>query len=395
MSVDNAAANSATSASAPIFDEMAAAMQAGGPNAALERLADYMKSAHQYHDLFDVRLMQARLRAGLPTIWTKTMDELPEPGRTAVEDASIEACREVGRGLLSVGRVREAWMYLRPAGEKAEVAKALAELVKEDESLAEDVIEIALNEGVNPRLGFELMLNNYGLCNAVTTYDSQMHQRPKADRVAVASLLVEHIHNELMHNIKEDIKRQQGTAPTETALADLVRDREWLFENDNYHTDSTHLAAIVRFAIVLDDPSLLRKAVDLTEYGKHLGASYQFPGDPPFTDVYPHHALYFRALLGENVDEAIAFFKKEAELDDEEPAAIDAYVSLLARTGRTSEALDEAARLQKAGKRGDLSPTLQDLAEASGNYAKLMDITKSRGDLLGYAAGLTSAKPAK
>lgn len=396
MSVDNAAASAATASTAPIYDEMTQAMAAGGADAALERLAAHMKTAHQYHDLFDVRLMQARLRAGLPVIWTKTMDELPEPGRTAVEDASIEACREVGKGLLQVGRVREAWMYLRPAGEKAEVAKVLEELVKEDESLAEDVIEIALNEGVNPRLGFQLMLNSYGLCNAVTTYDSQMQSRPKADRIAVASLLVEHIHNELMHNVKEDIKRQQGSMPTETTLADLVRDREWLFENDNYHTDSTHLAAIVRFAIVLDDPKLLRLVIDLTEYGKHLGASYHFPGDPPFTDVYPHHALFYRALLGENVAEATAFFKKETEMEDEEPAAVDVYIALLARTGRLNEALDEAARLQAPGKRtgGDLAPTIQELAQSAGDFTKLMSITKARGDLLGFAAGLTSTKPA-
>ncbi|MCE9607583.1 MAG: hypothetical protein K8U03_22065 [Planctomycetia bacterium] len=397
MSAEHAA--DATSAADPaIFDEMTKAMTAGGADAALERLAAHLKSAHQYHDLFDVRLMQARLKHGLPVIWSKTMDELPEPGRTAVEDASIEACREVGKGLLAVGRVREAWMYLRPTGEKAEVAAALESLVREDESLAEEVIDIALNEGVAPRLGFQLMLNSYGLCNAVTTYDSTMQGRPKGDRISVAGLLVEHIHDELLHNVKEDIKRQQGTAPTETTLADLVRDRQWLFENDNYHTDSTHLASIVRFAVVLDDPQLLRRAIDLTEYGKHLGASYQFPGDPPFTDAYPHHALFFHALLGEQVDEATKFFKAEAEqaLEDQESAPIEVYLSLLARTGRLSEALDETARLQPPGKRqGDLAPTLQELAQSSGDYTRLMNISRARGDLLGFAAGLTNTKPAK
>jgi hypothetical protein len=400
MSADNASSTAtATSATASpaIYDEMTQALAAGGPDAALEKLAAHLKSAFQYHDLFDVRLMQARLRAGLPVVWTKTMDELPEPGRTQVEDASIEACREVGKGLLSVGRVREAWMYLRPAGEKAFTAQALEEIVKEDESLAEDVIEIALNEGVNPRLGFQLMLNSYGLCNAVTTYDSQMPGRPKADRIAVASLLVEHIHNELLQNVKADINRQQGSMPAENTLKELVHDREWLFENDNYHTDSTHLAAIVRFAIVIDDPKLLRLAIDLTEYGKHLGASYHFPGDPPFIDVYPSHALYYRALVGENVDEAVAFFKAEAQqgLEDEEPGAIEAYIGLLARIGRVIEAFDEAARLQQSGKRGsDLAPTLQELADTSGDYNRLMEISKARGDLLGFAAGLASSKQA-
>ena len=383
-----------SSAAPSIYDELTQAMQSGGVDQALERLAAHFKSAHQYHDLFDVRLMQARRKAGQPIIWTKTMEDLPEPARTAVEDASLEACREVGHGLLSVGRVREAWMYLRPTGDKAAVARELEKLVQEDESLSEDVIDIALNEGVAPRLGFQLMLQNYGLCNCVTTFDSSMHQRPKADRVAVVGLLVDHIHDELLTNVRDDIARQQGTKPAEATLAELVREREWLFENDNYHTDATHLQSIVRFAIVLDDPALLRKAIDLCEYGRHLSQSYQFPGRSPFSDVYVDHARYFRAALGENVEEALAYFKAEAEaaLDDQDKGPIEVYLSLLARTGRTAEAMDETARLLPAGKRqSDLAPSLQELAQLSGDYARLAKLSRDRGDLLAFAAALTSS----
>lgn len=379
----------------PIYDELTQALQTGGVDQALDKLAAHLKTAHQYHDLFDVRLMQARRKAGQPIIWTKTMEDLPEPARTQVEDASLEACREVGQGLMAVGRVREAWMYLRPTGDKAAVARQLEQLVEEDESLSEDVIDIALNEGVSPRLGFRLMLQNYGLCNCVTTYDSSMHQRPKAERQAVAGLLVEHIHEELLTNIRDDIARQQGTKPAENTLAELVRDREWLFENDNYHTDATHLQSIVRFAIVLDDPALVRKAIDLCEYGKHLGTSYQFPGRAPFEDVYAHHALYFRALLGEGVEEALAYFKAQAEasLEEQDLTPVEVYLSLLARTGRTQEAMDETARLLPPGKRQtDLAPSLQELAQQSGDYDRLARLSRDRGDLLAFAAALTSAK---
>jgi hypothetical protein len=384
-----------TNSSPSIYDELTQAMQAGGVDQALDKLAAHLKGAHQYHDLFDVRLMQARRKAGQPIIWTKTMEDLPEPARTQVEDASLDACREVGKGLLTVGRIREAWMYLRPTGEKAFVARELEALVQEDESLAEDVIDIALNEGVNPRLGFKLMLESYGLCNCVTTYDSSMHQRPKADRVAVVGLLVEFIHDELLTNVRDDIARQQGTQPAETTLADLVRDREWLFENDNYHTDATHLQAIVRFAIVLDDPTLLRKVLDLCAYGKHLSTSYQFPGRSPFNDVYHHHELYFRALLGENVDEALAYFKEQAEAaaEEQDKAPVEVYLSLLARTGRTAEAMDATAKMLPPGKRQtDLAPTLQELAQTSGDYDRLAKLSRDRGDLLAFAAALTSAK---
>ncbi|MBL9084879.1 MAG: hypothetical protein JNK76_23955, partial [Planctomycetales bacterium] len=118
-----------TNSSPSIYDELTQAMQAGGVDQALDKLAAHLKGAHQYHDLFDVRLMQARRKAGQPIIWTKTMEDLPEPARTQVEDASLDACREVGKGLLAVGRIREAWMYLRPTGEKAFVARELEALV--------------------------------------------------------------------------------------------------------------------------------------------------------------------------------------------------------------------------------------------------------------------------
>ena len=77
----------------------------------------------------------------------------------------------------------------------------------------------------------------------------------------------------------------------------LLEDREWLFLNNNYHLDTTHLAATVRFARALDAAEPLRLALELTEYGRRLSAQFQYPGDPPFTNVYPSHAIFFRALL--------------------------------------------------------------------------------------------------
>lgn len=376
-----------------IYEELLQARAAGDVDATLTKLADHLRTNHQYHDLFDVRLMQARRNHGLPIIWTKPLDALPEPQRTAVEDASIEACREVGKLMLEVGRVREAWMYLRPTGDKAEIAARLEALVKEDESLSEDVIDIALNEGLSPRLGFELMLNNYGLCNAITTFDQQMHGRPKDQRREVVQLLVRFIHDELLHAVRSDVARQQGSEPQETTLAELVRDRDWLFENDNYHVDATHLQSIVRFAVVLDDAETLRLARDLTEYGRRLGSSYQYPGRPPFDDTYVSHDLFFSALLGERVDEALAFFKAQADaaVEDEDVNPIEVYLSLLARLGRTAEAIDETARLLPPGKRSsDLAPSLQELAQSSGDYDRLMKVCRARNDLLGFAAGLLS-----
>src|SRR5262245_50619666 len=122
------------------FDDLQTEIASGGPQAVFARLAEGLKADKKYHELFDARLMEARHKLGLPVILTSSLDDLPEPQRTQVENAYLEACREVGGLLLADGRVREAWMYLRPAGEKAAVATALEKLEPAEENVQE-VIE--------------------------------------------------------------------------------------------------------------------------------------------------------------------------------------------------------------------------------------------------------------
>ena len=60
------------------------------------------------------------------------IDEVEEPLRSQLEAAYLAACREVGELLLEAGRLREAWMYLRPAGDKLAVRRQLARLTADD-----------------------------------------------------------------------------------------------------------------------------------------------------------------------------------------------------------------------------------------------------------------------
>ena len=372
------------------FDEVAYAAASQGIKAATERLAERFRAEEHYHELFDLRLLQARLDLGLPAILTKGLDDLEEPLRTQMEDRYIEACREVGHLLLADGRVREAWMYLRPVGDRAAVAAALEKLTPQENN-NDQIIEVALYEGVHPRLGFELVLKTFGLCNAITTFDAQMHQRPKAERQEVAALLVRQIHDDLLRSLTDYIAKKQGKPPQETTIAGLVADRDWLFEDNEYHIDTSHLAAVVRFALVVDDPEVLRLAIDLTEYGRRLSSMFQYPGQEPFVETYPTHALFFRALLGVQVDETLDYFRGRAEAladDDQGSWAAEVYVALLARLGRLDEAFDAAAQLLTGSRTTGFAPTLLELAQRSGNYARLQEISRQRGDLLGFMMGL-------
>ena len=375
------------------FDELAETAASQGMAGATARLAELFRRQEQYHELFDLRLLQARLKLGLPAILTKGLDDLDEPLRTQMEDEYLAACREVGHLLLADGRVREAWMYLRPTGDRAEVAAALEKLTPAADN-TEQIVEVALYEGVHPRLGFELVLANYGLCNAITTFDGQMHQRPRGERQEVAAMLVRHLHAELLRNLRDHLTKKQGKPPVGETIAALVAERDWLFDDNEYHVDTSHLAAVVRFALVLDDPAVLRLALDLTEYGRRLSSLFQYPGQEPFVDTYPTHALFFRALLGESVEEALDYFRSRAETlgeSDAGTAAAEVYVSLLSRLGRLDEALEAAAKHLAGTRTSGFAPSVLELAQRSGNYRRLREISRDRGDLLGFVMALAEA----
>jgi len=372
------------------FDDLERQYASGGADAVFGRLIAELRGEKKYHELFDALLMQARGRLGLPIILTKTLDELAEPLRSQVEDSYLQACREVGSLLLDEGRVREAWMYLRPVGDKSLVGPGLAKIEPNEDNLA-DIIEIALHEGMAPALGYRLVLEHHGTCNAITMFDSALSGRPKADRQTAAALLVEHLHRELMANVRSEIAKQESAQPKERTLAELIADREWLFWENNYHIDTTHLASTVRFARVLQDPAAVRLALDLAEYGRRLSRQFQFAGEEPFADVYASHALLFQALLGENVEPALAYFKAKAEADRDEPspASAETYVWLLAQLGRYDEAARAAmALIPESYRSAGIAPTQLELSRLAGNYELLMTQCRQRGDLIGYTAGL-------
>ncbi len=376
---------------ADAFDDLESQMSAGGADAVLGRLSERLRDEKKFHELFDAMLMQTRRKLGLPAVLTQSLDELAEPVRNQVEEGYLAACREVGALLLNDGKFREAWMYLRPTGDKTTIAKALESTEPDDDNL-QDLIEIALHEGVSPALGYKLVLENYGTCNAITTYDGVVSGRPRVDQQAASTLLVEHLHAELLVSVAADIERQEGSKPTEKTLKELVADRDWLFGEHNYHVDTTHLAAVTRFARVIDDPKVLRLALDLTEYGRRLSSQFQFAGDEPFVDLYPSHALFFSALLGERVDEALEYFRKKAEeVDPHEDGtlAAETYISLLARLGKNAQAVAAAAKLLPPGTRTTgLAPSLFELSRQAGDFGPLKAASRERGDLVSFAAGL-------
>jgi len=385
-------------ASAAQLDQLQQVLQREGVRAALENLARQLREGKRYHELFEALKMRVRHDLGLPLSYSDSGDELDEATRAKLEDGLLNACREVGVALLREGAIREGWMYLRPVGDRKLAATELAQISTTEDNV-EQLVEVALHEGVDPGRGFALVLERHGTCNAITTYESLVARQGKAAQQAAAGLLVEHVHRDLLATVRADIARREGQDPTEQTLGELVAQRPWLFGEHSYHLDTTHLASTVRASRVLEDQRLLRLAVDLTEYGRRLNPQFRYKGEPPFEDLYPASALYLRALLGEGVEEAVAFFREKAESlssVDHGTLPVEAYVQLLDRLGRRSEAIGALISFveRQPEAAAQVVPLMLDLAQRGGDFGALIEYCRQHGDLLGFATALLQAASA-
>jgi hypothetical protein len=385
------------------FDALDRALGEAGAAAALERLLELLAERGEFRALLDALLLKARHELGMPLIQAGTLADLQEPARTQYEERYVEAIRFVGQRLLDQGDIAGAWPYFRAIAEKEPVAAALEryEPAEAGDQLSA-VIDVAFNQGAHPRKGFELILGHYGTCSAITAFD---HLPPDEEtRVPCAERLVRHLHEHLVASLRGDIARQGEPAPPDGAsIPELLAGRAWLFADDAYHIDVSHLASTVRMALILSDPAALALAAELTDYGRGLSERHQYESDPPFERVYDDHGIYLRALLGQDVDRAIAHFRAKLPARSAEPSAYaseslpaQVLVRLLLRLGRLEEAIEVAAEhLAGLPESALICPTVAQLCAQAGQPARLAQIARDQRDLVHYLAAVLQAGHSK
>ncbi len=377
---------------AELFDDLDRTLQESGPSAAVDRLVSAMEGRGDPHSLLDALLLKARHDLGLPSVQSSTLAEIPEPQRSQYEEKYVEAIRHVGKKLLDEGAIARAWPYYRAIGEKEPVVAAL----EGHESIAgespEDLIDVAFNQGAHPVKGYAWILEHHGICNAITAFDSLPPD--EAIRLACAEKLIKSLHDQLAHSLREDIRRRGLPAPAEgTSITDLVEAHAWLFEDDAYHIDTSHLAAVTRLAPMVSSPEILSKAVELTDYGKRLSEKYRHEGDPPFDDFYGDHGVFLRAMMGRDVDAAIAHFREKLPAVDPDgdgdivPAQV--LVRLLVHLKRFEEAISVSAEQLAGVPETSLGvPGISVLCERAGRRDRLAEVARAQGDPVRYAAAI-------
>ena len=388
--------NPNTASATSIYDDLQQLRQQSGALPAIDRLVSYLESEGRFHEMFEALKMQLRLHLGLPAAQLDRNEKLSTELEMKLEHGLIQACRRVGEGFFKQGKIREGWMYMRPVGDRAAAAAALEQIAVTDENV-DELLEVLLHEGIDIARGYQLALDRMGTCNSITLFESALGSRPRSDQQIGAALLVKHVHTELLANLRRDIAKREGKEPVEQTAEELLKSRPDLMRDGSYHLDTSHLASTVRYARVLEDPDDLRLALDLTIYGRHLHPQFQYAGEEPFLDLYPSSAAFFRAMLGQQVDQGIRYFTQKADSVDQSQfgtIAIEVLIDLLSRCGRKQEALRAYEKRMPAGSRLlGIAPTMLELSIGLGEYQSMQTICRSRDDLLGYAAALLYENP--
>lgn len=373
-----------------MLKQLVTEFESGGLAAALTVAEKTLREEKRYHELFEVLKMKSRNAIGMDLLQQDTQ-AVSEDQQRALEDDLLASCRDVGFMLLREGQVQESWVYLRHLGENQKVREELAKVPVDEENL-EQIVGLLLYEGLDCEAGYALVLQHYGTCNAITTMQQALYGRSKPDRAAAGRLLVAHVHDELLENVKAHIEREENSVPDSNVLAELVEDRPFLFADGAYHIDTSHLGSTVQIASELTDAKSIELALDLARYGERLDAGLQYPGDPPFEDTYPTYGRFFAAQLGQNVDEAITAFRERAKSTDAHQQGthpIEVYVDLLARIGKPAEAIEATVELIPAGiQTTGRAPTLYDLSEQLGDFQRYRELCSERNDLLGFVISL-------
>ena len=374
-----------------IFDQISKLAAEAGPGKTLDFLEHRFRADKDYFKLFEVLKMRCRHRLGLPLIYSEQPDDLSDDQQDELENGLLAACREVGTMLVKNGQLQEGWMYLQPVGDQA-MSEKLIQSIDVNEENIDTLIEISVSQGAAPAYGYGLLLDHFGTCNAITTFDTQAARFDKKTQRAMAEHLIRHLYSELCGNVSSVLKESEKTTSDESSLATMLSEHPWLIEGGAHHIDTTHLASVIRISRIVDQESDLRKAVELADYGLQLHEDFQYASPAPFENTYPDHKMFYLGLLGIDVEESVKHFEKKSdELDPQQHGSVawETLVDFLVKLKRNDQAIEVLTTkiLGKFEPMG-IAPGLFDVAETASELETVRKFYRQEDDLLGFAVGV-------
>jgi hypothetical protein len=379
-----------------LFDDIAAALAAHGPAAAASRLCDSLRDSGDYHLLFYARLLQKRQELGLSPIPTGPSKDIPDANHAEYEEAIRKAAREAGSLHLKAGQLAQAWGFYRMIDEPGPVREAIEMHNPSEDEDVQALIQLAFYEGLSPKKGFELLLSRYGTCSAITTLGGGEREHGDDVKQYCIKALVRRLHADLRSSLIAAISEHfpiSGEPPE--SIVELMKGRDYLFGEDAYHIDTSHLSSVVQFAMNLPPCKELDMARELAAYGAKLSGRFLGQDDFPFEGGFKDYGTYLGILAGDQVEEGVRYFRDK--LDNADPDEIGTYpaevmVNLLLKLGRGQEALAVARKhLANVEGRPLSCPNLNELCQKVGDYLALAETAKEQGDPVHYLAGLLAA----
>ena len=376
------------------FQQLQQITETKGIDSGLDFLEQHVRRNKEYAQLFEVLKMRVRQRMGLPLLYSRTPDDLDESDQRKLENGLLAACREVGTLFFKQSEFVRGWNYLQPVGDRV-LNEKLIRAVKVDEQNTDDLIDIAVAQGAAPGYGFQMLLQRYGTCDAITTFDQTAANHDLDCQRTMAAALLNHLYDELVGNLITVLPELKSDSNQPPSLATIL-DSGILDAENSCVIDATHLASVVRIARILQDSTSLQKAHELSRFGDGLPDEVKYPGQVPFEDVFPDHLHYYSAVLGQDVDSAVEHFRKKTEQHDARQhggVVIETFVELLARVGRDDQAIDVMVD-QLLGKYPllGIAPEPHALAKTEAQQLKLLEHYRGESDLLGFGQTLLSSK---
>jgi hypothetical protein len=374
------------------FDRLRAALSSQGPAAAADALVAELRESGDLNGLFYALLMKKRVEHGVSPFPTGPATELPPHTHEPYEEAIRTAAREVGQLALDRGELPKAWNFFRLINEPDPVKLAIERFQPGPETDIYPVIEIAWQQGLYPKKGFDLILDRHGVCSAITTVSgSDLNQNPDLRDYCVGRL-TRALYEQLAERLRADLAGRGTPARDGAPIREMVEAHPELFGEDAYHIDTSHLSSVCQMALYLPPGEENRLARELCEYGKRLSPNLRGGGgDPPFEDGYADFLAYLDTVAGVNTDANLARFREKAKRESDLGAsyAAQVYVNLLVKVGRVAEALAAAREFLSAeDERNMICPGVSELAKRLNDYQAIADAAKARHDAVQFLAGL-------